>query len=140
LKFSCSKAYFSALLHKNRQKIHFLLVGGLNTLFGLAAYPIIYFLTRSSGLGYLWVLAISQSICVTFAFFTNKNLVFKTQGNYLKEYRKFISFHASIFAINLILLPVLVDRLGLSPVIAQTLFSILIIVSSYFWYSRVTFK
>jgi putative flippase GtrA len=116
------------------------LVGGLNTVFGLAAYPIIYFLTKSSGLGYLWDLVISQVICVMFAFFTHKTLVFKTKGNYLKEFRKFISFHASIFAINLIVLPVLVERLGWPPVVAQTSFSMLVIVSSYFWYSRVTFK
>lgn len=116
------------------------MVGGLNTAFGLAAYPIIYYATRSSGMSYLWVLAISQLICVTFAFFTNKNLVFKTKGNYFNEYKKFIAFHASIFALNLVLLPILVEWLAIQPVIAQTLFSIIIIVSSYFWYSRVTFK
>lgn len=133
-------ASLKSLLSRHRQKIYFLLVGGLNTAFGLAAYPLIYWLTRPLNIGYLWVLGMSQLICVTFAFFTNKNMVFKTKGNHMAEFRKFISFHASIFALNLLLLPVLVEWLSMPPVIGQTLFSIIIITSSYFWYSRVTFK
>lgn len=124
---------------QHETKIRFLLVGGLNTFVGLATYPIFYFLLNPHGVKYLQILVISQVICVTLAFLTNKFMVFRTKGNYLKEYGKFLMFHLSYFLLNLAVLPFLVEIVGMHPVIAQSMFAVLVIVSSYFWYSRVTF-
>jgi putative flippase GtrA len=127
-------------LAQQSKKIRFLIAGGVNTMIGLSVYPILYSLLVPMGLGYLVVLFISQLICITFSFASNKYFVFKTQGNLHAEYTKFFVFHASYFLLNLICLPALVEVLEMNPIIAQTLFSVFIIVTSYFWHNLVTFK
>jgi putative flippase GtrA len=126
-----------AILHQT--KVRFLLAGALNTAIGLAVFPVLYLLTDPLKLHYLVILIMSQILCVTFSYLTNKFLVFKTSGNYLNEFGKFLSFHLFYFLANLAALPVLVELWGMDPVWAQTLFAVLVIVTSYFWHSRFTF-
>ena len=128
-----------SFIFKHRSKIDYLFVGGLNTVIGLSAFPILYFLTKPYHLHYMVVLAISQVICVTIAFFTNLYFVFKTKGNHLSEYLKFATFYSAYFVINLIVMPVLVEIADMNPAIRQILISIGIIISSYFWHSKITF-
>jgi len=128
------------LADRHQTKVRFLLAGAFNTALGLATFPALYFLAAPLKLHYLTILTISQALCVTVAFLTNKFLVFRTSGNYLQEYGKFITFHLSYFLVNLVALPVLVEFAGMNPVWAQTLFAVLVIVSSYFWHSRITFS
>jgi putative flippase GtrA len=92
------------------------------------------------GVGYIEALIFSQIICITFSFVSNKYLVFKTKGNVKKEYPKFFAFYGIYFLINLLCLPVMVEVLNMNPMIAQTLFSIAIVASSYFWHNLITFK
>lgn len=127
------------LVNRHQTKIRFLLVGVLNTAVGLTVYPAIYFLVTPLRSHYLTILTISQVLCVTFSFLTTKFMVFRTSGNYLREFGKFGTFHLSIFIINLVALPVLVELAGMNPVWAQMLFTVLVIASSYFWHSRITF-
>ena len=124
----------------HQTKVRFLLAGALNTAIGLAVYPSLYFLAAPLKLHYLTILVISQVVCVTFAFLTNKFLVFRTSGNYLRESGKFLTFHSFYFLLNLAALPALVELAGMNPVWAQTLFAVLVIVTSYFWHSRITFS
>jgi len=124
----------------HQKKFHFLLAGIVNTAVGLATYPILYLVLHPNGLGYIEILIIAQVICITFSFASNKYFVFKSKGDFKGEYIKFFLFHGLYFLINLIALPVLVEWIKLNPMIAQTIFSILIIVTSYFWHNSVTFK
>ena len=128
------------LVGRHQTKVRFLLAGAFNTVIGLAVYPALYFLAAPLKLHYLTILAVSQVVCVTVAFLTSKFLVFRTSGNYLKESGKFLTFHLSYFLVNLAALPALVEFAGMNPVWAQTLFAVLVIVSSYFWHSRITFS
>jgi putative flippase GtrA len=120
-------------------KVRFVLAGALNTAFGLAAYPVLFYLLMPFRLHYMVVLAITQVTCVIFSYLTNKFLVFRTVGNYLRESGKFALFHLSYFLINLIVLPLLVEGGGMSPVWGQTLFAVAVIITSYFWHSSITF-
>ena len=121
-------------------KARFLLVGALNTAVGLCVFPLLFFLIRPEKTQYLYILAISYLICILFSFITNKSLVFRTTGNYTTEFRKFLIFHLFNFLLNLTFLPVLVEVVGIDPVYAQTLFTLLVVLTSYFWHSRITFK
>ena len=121
-------------------KIRFLLVGALNTTIGLTVYPGLSIVAGPLNLHYLTILIISQLLCLVFTFLTQKFLVFRTNGNYLKESGKFLIFHTLYFLLNLAVLPALVELGGMNPIWAQTLFAILIIVSSYFWHSHITFS
>lgn len=125
---------------RHQTKVRFLLAGGLNTAIGLAVYPALYFLAGPLRFHYLTILVISQVVCVSFAFVTSKFLVFQTSGNYLRESGKFLTFHLAYFLVNLAALPALVEFAGMNPVWAQTLFAVLVIVTSYFWHSRITFS
>lgn len=128
-----------SITRRHETKVRFLMAGALNTAIGLAAYPALYFFTAPLNLHYLTILTISQVACIAFAFLTNKFLVFRTTGNYLRESGKFLTFHLSYFLLNLAALPALVELAGMKPVWAQTLFAVLVIVTSYFWHSRITF-
>jgi putative flippase GtrA len=128
-----------SIIRCHQTKVRFLLAGALNTAIGLAAYPALYFFTAPLKFHYLTILALSQVGCISFAFLTNKFLVFRTSGNYLPESGKFLAFHLSYFLVNLAALPALVNLAGMKPVWAQTLFAVLVIVTSYFWHSRITF-
>ncbi len=128
------------LAGRHQTKVRFLLAGALNTVIGLAVYPALYFLAAPLKFHYLTILAISQVVCVAFAFLTSKVLVFRTSENYLRESGKFVTFHMSYFLVNLAALPALVEFAGMNPVWAQTLFAVLVIVTSYFWHSRITFS
>jgi len=128
------------LVKTNDTKIRFLITGIINSSFGLLMFPFFYYLLEEYKFHYLLILTISQFICIFFAYFTNKFLVFKTKGNYVSEFLKFISFHLSHFLVNLLALPILVEFFKLEPVIAQIFFALMVIISSYFWQSRITFK
>ena len=129
-----------SFIRLHETKVRFLLAGSLNTAFGLAAYPVFYWMLAGSRLHYMMVLGITQIACVTFSYLTNKFLVFRTKGNYLKESGKFALFHLSYFIINLAVLPFLVEIVGLPPVWGQTIFAVAVIVTSYFWHSNITFS
>jgi putative flippase GtrA len=127
------------LAEQHETKIRFVLAGILNTTFGLGTFPVLYFMLAEFKLHYLVILTISQPICITFSYLTSKFLVFRTKGNYVVEFLKFITFYISYFAVNLLTLPMLVELLHFNPVIAQSLYALLVIASSYFWHSRITF-
>lgn len=131
---------WQAFAREHHVKVRFILAGFLNTAIGLGTFPVLYYLLEAHKLHYLVVLTISQALCITFAYITNKFLVFKTKGNYFSEYVKFITFHLSYFVVNLVVLPVMVNGFNFNPVIAQSFFAIMVIISSYFWHSRITFS
>ena len=128
------------VFRQNPKKIRFLIAGAINTTVGLLVYPLLYFFLEPYNVGYIKVLFLAGIISVTFSFLTNKYYVFKTKGNLKKEYLKFFIFYGLYFSINLICLPFLVEVMKITPIISQTLFSIFIILTSYFWHNYVTFK
>jgi putative flippase GtrA len=121
-------------------EIKYLIVGAFNTAVGLAAFPILYFALERLNIHYMGLLIVSQIICVTSAFFTNKYLVFRTKGNHAREFIRFSSFYMTYFLINLVLTPLLVEVQGLNPVITQLAISVGVVLSSFIWHRKVTFK
>lgn len=124
----------------NQTQIRYLIVGGLNTVVGLTVFPALYFLLGPLDLHYLAIMSLSQVVCVTFSFVTQKLIVFRTRGGYLREYGKFLVFHFLNYLANLFVLPLLVEMAGMSPIWAQTGFTVFVILTSYFWHSRITFS
>lgn len=127
-------------LTQQSKKIRFLIAGVINTAVGLSVFPLLYLILEPMGIGYIGVLVISQMICITFSFISNKYFVFKTYGKLQAEYAKFFIFHIFYFLLNLVCLPALVEVLKMNPIAAQTIFSVFIIITSYFWHNLVTFK
>jgi len=128
-----------SFLADNERKFRFLIVGAINTIFGLGLFSILYNFLGQHEVHYIFIFIMSYLISTTFSFFMNKKFVFGTVGNYFQEYLKFISFHFTHFCLNIIGLPIIVKFFDISPVSAQFLFAFVIIITSYFWYSRVAF-
>lgn len=131
--------HFIHFLHKHGVKLRFLMAGAFNTLIGLLAYPFLYLLLTPHGVNYMLVLVITYVITVTVAFLTNKFFVFRTVGNHLREFGKFVTFYLAHFTVNIIALPILVEIVKMNPLWAQLVFAGMVIVSSYFWHRHITF-
>jgi putative flippase GtrA len=121
-------------------KARFVAAGAVNTVVGLAIFPVLMWTLGPRGLHYMAALVISSVVSVMFAYLTQKVLVFRTKGKYISEIGKFVLFYLSYFVVNLGALPFLVEIVHIRPIIAQFFLSLGVIVTSYFWHSRITFK
>ncbi|HWR00327.1 MAG TPA: GtrA family protein [Chlorobaculum sp.] len=128
-----------ALIKEHRSKIIFLVVGGWNTLFGYAAFSVLYMLL-SHRFNYTVILTISYVLAITNAYIGYKVFVFRTKGNVLKEYLRFYVVYGGAFVANIILLPVLMRVILLNAYVSQALIVILTVISSYIFHKGFTFK
>jgi putative flippase GtrA len=90
--------------------IRFLLVGGFNTVFSLALYNVFVLLIRHAFRNEILVAdaaqCLSMPIAISVAFLGYKWFVFRTQGNYLKEWLRCFAVYGVGFPISiLIVLP-----------------------------------
>jgi putative flippase GtrA len=120
--------------------LRFLVAGGLNTLFGLAFYPALLWSLPYFQTHYMIGLGIAQAVCLCFAFTTYKLGVFRTRGNIFREFVAFASFYLFNYAANWAALPLLVEVGGISPIVAQLGFTVILVIGSWFWHNRVTFR
>ncbi|WP_338240451.1 GtrA family protein [Aurantiacibacter hainanensis] len=118
----------------------FIAAGAINTGFGLGFYPLLVWSTDYLHRHYLLALGIAQVVCLAFAFAIYKFGVFRTRGRVGREFGAFSTFYLFNYAANWGALPVLVELGGISPVVAQTSFTLLLIAGSWFWHSRITFR
>lgn len=75
--------------------IRFILVGGINTLFGYGVYCLLIFF----GIPYVWSTLVSQILGVLFNFMTTGTLVFENRDN--KLIFKFVSVYILTYFINI---------------------------------------
>ncbi len=94
------------------QFMRYLLVGLWNTGFGYVTYAALtWVLSRHVAYGYLYAAIFSNIIAISVAFLGYKWFVFKTHGNYLREWlRSFVVYGAATLP-GLLLLPVVVNAL-----------------------------
>ncbi len=121
-----------------RRSLRFLIVGGINTAFGLSVFPALVWLLGQRH--YLVALAISQVTSLLLAFTLHKLFVFRSHGRLLVEFVRFASFYVGVYAVNWAMLPFLVEVAHVPPIFAQWGFAAVVLVGSYFWHSRVTFR
>ena len=129
----------SQFLNIEEKKLRFLIIGGVNTLFGISIFPILYYLLENFHIHYLIILFIGHLIAINFSYFSNKFLVFKTKGNFINEYPRFFFYQILVFLLNLGPFAALVEIAGIHPVIVQVILTCLMILISYIWYNRYTF-
>jgi len=117
----------------------YLLTGAWNTLFGIGIYTLLYALLGDR-VHYL-VLGIPANIlAITNAFLCYKFFVFKTKGNILREYLKCYAVYGAGSLTGMILLALLVQCLGMHPVAANILGTVIVIVFSYFGHKYFSFR
>jgi putative flippase GtrA len=123
-----------------RRPFRYLVAAGMNTAFGLAIYPALLWIFPWLRVHYMIGLFIAQAMSLCFAYASYKLGVFQTRGGYAREITAFVSFYGVNYAANWIALPALVEIGHIPPIIAQLMFSAAIMITSYFWHSKVTFK
>ena len=110
--------------------VRFLIVGGWNTIFGVAFFTVFY-LVAGGNLGYAAVLAISQVVAVLQAHATQRFLVWKSRGAYFRELARFSVLYVITYFVNLALLALGVDYLGFRVLPTQWAIAVLLLPPTY---------
>jgi putative flippase GtrA len=92
------------------QMVRFIGVGAWNTLFGYASFAVFAHLLehRFPTYGYIIAGGVSSVVNISIAFLGYKWLVFKTKGNYLREWARCMVVYSSSIVLGMFLLPLLV--------------------------------
>lgn len=119
------------------QAFRFLVTGGWNTLVSYAMFSGLYF-AFSAKVHYMVILTAATVLGVTNAYICHKFFVFKTKGNYLREYFRFYAVYSVQIVINYILLPILI-KAGMSPYLAQALIIGVTTIGTYLGHKHISF-
>jgi putative flippase GtrA len=88
------------------------MVGVWNTLFGYCLFAaLVALIDPRIPHGYILASLLSSPINITVAFLAYKWFVFKTKGNYLREWIRCVAVYGSSALLNLILLPIIVEAI-----------------------------
>ncbi|MGA8530646.1 MAG: GtrA family protein [Acidobacteriaceae bacterium] len=87
----------------------YLVIGLLNTAFGYSTYAgLTALLTPHIPFAYLLASVIANFLAVTFSFLNYKWFIFKTKGNYLREWSRCVAVYGGAMATGTLLLPIVV--------------------------------
>jgi putative flippase GtrA len=125
----------------------YLVVGFLNTIFGYSTYALFtYLLTPHLPFAYVFAGALSTFLNITFSFLNYKWFVFKTRGNYLREWLRCLVVYSSGILLGALLLPVTVFLIrratplnASAPYIAGALLMGLNIIASFVGHKKFSF-
>ncbi len=126
----------------------FILVGVWNTAFGYALYAgFTALLARYVANSYLPALLLSNLVSITVSFLGYKWFVFKTQGNYFREWCRCVSVYSGSLLISFLTLPLLVyffrSVLGYSrqaPYLAGAVLTCITALISFFGHKHISFR
>ncbi len=83
------------------QFARYILVGGFNTAFGYGLFALLNWgLTPVMQYGYLVAMVVSNLVAITVAFLGYKWIVFRTRGNYLREWLRCMGVYGGSMAIS----------------------------------------
>jgi len=121
------------------KKFKYLVVGGWNTVFGYFVTIALFYLLREN-FNIVQIGILSNILGISMSFSTYKIFVFKTKGNWLKEYIKSYLVYGISAIISIFLLWVLIELLELNIWIAQALSMITTVILSYIGHKNITFN
>ena len=120
------------------QRVAFLVVGGINTVVGLLAFAA--FLVLLGQQRYLTVLVCAHVVSVLIAFVLYRSVVFRVKGHLLADLWRFETVYLSALAVNLVLLPLLVELAHLPVLLAQALIVVVTSVMSWLGHKNYSFR
>ena len=129
------------------QVFRYLIVGVWNTFFGYALFAALtYLLTGVVPYAYMAASVLANVGAITVAFLGYKWFVFKTKGNYLREYSRCYVVYGTAMLIGLALLPILVILLqcvaglhGSAPYVAGAMLTAGTVLISFVGHKRFSF-
>jgi putative flippase GtrA len=126
----------------------YLLTGAWNTLFGFGTFALFTALLAPAGRqSYILAVIPSSLINISVSFLGYKWFVFKTKGNYFREWCRCVAVYGSSIALSMFLLPLFVfiirHRFGYesqAPYIAGALLTVITVVFSFFGHKHISFR
>ena len=92
--------------------LRYILVGGFNTVFGYGVFALLNWTLRGIGsYSYMYAAVLANFIAISVAFLGYKWFVFRTEGNYLREWIRCFGVYGGSALIGLVGLPILVPIL-----------------------------
>ena len=121
------------------QRVRYLAVGGWNTVSSYLFFVILQ-LAFGEVVHYLVLLVVSMVLSVVQAFVLHRRFVFRaTDGHWPGQLLRFSQVYAGAFAVNLALLPVLVEVVGLPVIVAQGVLVVTTVTASFVGHRRWSF-
>ena len=131
-----------------RQFVRYLLVGLWNTLFGYGTFALLTaVLNPLVPHSYLWASLISSLVNITVAYLGYKWFIFKTKGNYFREWIRCVGVYSGGIVFTLFALPavvLLIRRNGRffneAPYIAGAILMVVVVLYSFFAHKNFSFR
>lgn len=120
------------------QRVAFLMVGAVNTVVGYLCF--VGFLLLLGHRRYLAALVFAYVIAVLIAFVLYRFVVFRVRGHVFSDLWRFATVYLSSLAVNLVLLPVLVELAGVPVLVAQALIVLVTVVISWIGHKHYSFR
>ncbi len=116
------------LYKKYKEQINYIVVGGMTTLVNFVIYAIdMYF-----GMDMMINLVVSWVVAVIFAYVTNRIVVFESkENNILHEFTKFVSSRIASLLIEMLLMKICVDFIGIKEYFAKVGVAIVVVIVNY---------
>jgi putative flippase GtrA len=113
-----------------RTQVRYLVVGGWNTLFGVALFAVLYWLLQDV-LGYGLILLICQVIAVVQAHWAQRRFVWRSESRFWPELLRFSMVYVLAYFVNLGLLVLCVEVMEWPVLPSQLGVTILMVVLTY---------
>lgn len=120
------------------EHVRFLAVGGFNTGFGYLLFAGLV-LTLSEYIHYTVLLVMAYAVATVVAYVLHRSVVFRARGNLVKDLPRYCAVHVGVIGANLVILPVLVDLVGIPVLIAQALLVAVSAVGSFLGHKYFSF-
>jgi putative flippase GtrA len=121
------------------EKVRYLVIGGYNTVFGLGIF-ILADTLLGDAINYVIIAVACNVVAIFNAYIVYRFIVFRVRGNFIRDGLRFSTVYLGALAVNLVLLPALVETTGLDPRIAQSFLVLVTICFSYFGHKYFSFR
>lgn len=122
-----------------REEVRYLIVGGFNTVVGLALYAGFHALLGDQ-LGYLLLLIPTYAVGIVISFITQRYLVFGARGQVFIDFARFTLVQLSGLGLNAVILAVVHAGTSIPPVPAEAISLLLVAVATYFSHKLFSFR
>ena len=122
------------------KRVAFLIVGAANTLIGFLWYTFFLWAFHALPAGYMIALVAAQIVSVLCAFVLYRRFVFRVRGHVWRDLIRFSSVYAVSFGINLVALPILVEVVGMNPLVSQVVIVVITTIVSYVGHNYFSFR
>ena len=121
------------------QKLRYLIVGGINTVFGFTFFTLTYLFLEGK-LHYVLIFLVSQIVSICFSHYSQRKFVWHSRSNYVSELIRFASAYLVATIFNVILLAASQEIVGAPILLSQFSIGIGIVVIMFFVQKHWTFS